>query len=224
MKLNNDPLQYAFNKVSELNDEFLSDASPTIVLSVLVSLTDESKGDMIQALNSRLPKFVDKLNSKVDNSIELSIVTTHEYATVQRPNYPLMAKSSLPLIAARGHKRALGQGMEVSLNILRTRVRELQFQAKPVRKPWLIVITDGSPTDVWEDTAFKLKHWSSEKSVVPIIINTGEPDSLLQQFSEIPVFDIQPSELNSTFNWVIESLTRISQAQSGSVKLSALPQ
>ncbi|WP_162674501.1 hypothetical protein [Vibrio variabilis] len=212
----------AFEHVNQLNTQSSQFRFP---MSILVSLTKSSEGTVISAVNREIERWFVSLQSKPDviEQLDISFLQSQEYVTVQSSLKPLK-ESSVPLFSAIGANRALAQGLEVVMSMLRTAVADSKANSVTCRRPWCVVVTDGQATDVWTDSAAKLKHWSCEKSIVPIIINLGEYDESLEEYSVVPVLNASFNQLPVVFDWLKESIECIASSQPGTtVRLPELP-
>lgn len=212
----------AFEQVNQINTQSSQFRFP---MSILVSLTKSSEGTIIGAVNREIERWFVSLQSKpeVIEQLDISFLQSQEYVTVQSSLKPLK-ESSVPLFSAIGANRALAQGLEVVMSMLRTAVADSKANNVTCRRPWCVVITDGQATDVWNDSAAKLKHWSREKSIVPIIINLGKHDESLEQYSVVPVLNASFEQLPDVFNWLLDSIDCIVKSQPGTtVRLPDLP-
>lgn len=215
-----------FNQVNQIN----SNESPVdtvtamtvLPVGVVTAVNEASKGENISILNTYLEVLSNKLKGiTTDNdNIKLAIISSNNYAVVHQPLINVNTTTQIPIIGALGKKRCIAQGIELALSMLLTEVRDSKKETQnKVKRPWLIIVTDGCPTDSWEDTANKLKELSTEKKIIPIVINYGIENDQLEHFSIIPPFQIQPSQLPEMVSWVCKSLSLILEADEGTVRL-----
>lgn len=218
-------LLVAFNKVTELNEE-KDQVKVSLPLSLLVTLTQASQGQRVKAVNDSIEKFVTKLmkNESLAPLLDISILTSQQHVNVLRPQLPVEHGIAIPLFSAKGHDRTLAQGLDVAINMLRSKVAANNQAAIPCRRPWLIAITDGQGTDVWQDTATQLKHLSEEKVIIPIIINIGQYEESLNAYSVFPTSHCADGALDEMFVWLEECLLMVVNAQQGqTVRLPSPP-
>lgn len=208
----------AFSKVVELNG--INDHKKcTLPLSVVISLTSNSQGKPVARVNASLERFFSELQASESlfSELELSILTSQEYVTVLRPLSSINKGILIPIFSAKGEQRALAQALEVSINMLRTKVAQAKKVGESCRRPWLLVITDGQGTDVWEDTSARLKHWSKDKSIIPVIINIGSEVESLNEYSIVPPFQGVGKKLDTILKWVTDCIVKVSRADQGTV-------
>jgi uncharacterized protein YegL len=77
----------------------------------------------------------------------LALIQTADYCRVVTSLKPVKDISSIPLLGAYGKDLAMTQGLEVAFNILLTRTHKLKRNNIRVKRPWLILVTDGLGND-----------------------------------------------------------------------------
>ncbi|USD65594.1 hypothetical protein [Vibrio sp. SCSIO 43136] len=204
----------------------LDQRQPYLPISMLIALNESSQGEKVSVVNKVVETFLLDIAKcpTLSEVLDISIISTQQYVTVLRPQTTIDDGISVPLFSAKGSKRALGQGLEVSINMLRTKVVECDAEGTSCRRPWLIVITDGVGTDCWEDSAIKLQRLAEEKSMIPVIINLGDRAEALEQCAVIPVFHNAAFTVGQVLDWVKSSMQIIAKAQVGQmVRLPSPP-
>lgn len=206
-------LYSAFEQVTQRNHQ--SDKT-RLPVSLLVTLADTSKGAIVTDVNQAIESFLLSLREvrTLAEQVDIALLESREYVTVHSPLKPI-AQAPIPLFSANGRHRALGQGLDVAINMLRTVVADIKQKGHTCRRPWCVVITDGQASDVWKDTASRLKAWSEERAIIPVIINVGAPDEALNDYSCIPAFDVSSEQLLEILDWVKQSLEQIASAEPG---------
>jgi uncharacterized protein YegL len=215
-------LYTAFEQVTRRN---LQSDKARLPVSLLVTLTNASKGAVVTEVNYAVESFLLSLREvpALVEQVEFALLESREYVTVHSPLKPI-TEIPFPLFSANGDCRALGQGLDVAINMLRTVVAESKQKGYTCRRPWCVVITDGQASDVWKDTAARLKAWSDERAIIPIIINVGSKEETLNDYSCIPAFNVSREELSEVLGWVKQSLEQIASAEPGeTVRLSPAP-
>lgn len=135
---------------------------------------------------------------------------------------------SAPTVTAYG-TTPMGEAVDLAL----TRIQQLKSFLKSsgitYRRPWLFVLTDGAPTDKWEQPAARCTAAVENRQVIAWAITT-EPRSLhiLQKFVGNAkggrVVDIAGIDLRSMFVWLSNSMATVSSANAGSsVQVPAPP-
>lgn len=208
-------LYTAFEQVTKRN--YLSDNN-RLPVSLLVTLSGASKGETVSEVNQAIESFLLSLQEVriLAEQVEIALLESHEYVTVHCPLKP-MTQTPFPLFSANADHRALGQGIEVAINILRTAVAKSKQKGHTSRRPWCIVITDGQASDVWEDTAARLKTWSKDRTIIPVIINVGSTEETLSDYSCIPAIHVNGKQLGEVLGWIKQSLEQVARAEPGDI-------
>ncbi|WP_123766747.1 vWA domain-containing protein [Vibrio maerlii] len=195
-------------------------------MSILVTLTDSSRGKIISEVNQAIESFLLSVRdtNTLAEQVEVALLESREYVTVHSPLKPIN-QTIFPLFSASSEHRALGQGLDVAINMLRTAVAESKQKGHTCRRPWCVVITDGQASDVWEDTAARLKAWSEDRSIIPVIINVGDKEDGLDEYSCIPTCHASGEQLKEILDWVKQSIALVACANPGdTVRLLSPPQ
>ncbi|MFV0575911.1 MAG: hypothetical protein ACK5NC_10955 [Vibrio sp.] len=216
--MNNDNvIEMTFKKVLEMNEKYVAPSHlPVVVLS---SLNSAAKGELIALLNQALVDFMDKLSSNQgETKINFSQVTSNAYPVVIHDFKDISEMTAVPLLAATGDKISLSQGLDLCSNMLLTHKYELKNAGKPVMCPWLISITNGSPTDKPHETQLRMKKYVEQNSLFHIAINLSDKGA---NFPAQVNFDINESNLKQCFSWL--STTIIERTQSKKALKIKLP-
>ncbi|ABM03322.1 hypothetical protein Ping_1510 [Psychromonas ingrahamii 37] len=149
------------------------------------------------------------------------LIQTADYCRVISPLKRVEDINSIPLFGAYGKDLAMAQGLEVAFNMLLTRVHQLKKKQVKVKRPWLILFTDGLGSDYDKETAKKLYRYSLENKLIVFIVNIGKETDDLAKFSSIAPLVINISKIESIFTWFYNSFTEIILAEDGIVILKA---
>lgn len=216
-------LYTAFEQVTKRNSQSDKKRLP---VSLLVTLSGASKGETISEVNQAIESFLLSLQEVriLAEQVEIALLESHEYVTVHCPLKPI-TQIPFPLFSANSVHRALGQGIDVAINILRTAVADSKQKGHTSRRPWCIVITDGQASDVWEDTAARLKTWSEDRAIIPLFINVGLREEALNDYSCFPACNVNGKQLGEMLGWIKQSLEQVARAEPGdTVRLLSPPQ
>lgn len=185
-------------------------------------LTDDRIGE----LNEGIKLFFNSiLNDEVTKySIELSIITFGrivtkmlDFANIERQiddfqkNMPLSVKSVYD-------GTPMGEAVELAINLLSDRKSEYKTAGVEYYQPWLVLMTDGQPTDsIVNATALTSKMVESGKlSLFPIAIGVGANLTELAKFStkRVPL-QLRGLNFKEFFEWLKESAKSTSQSTPG---------
>lgn len=88
-----------------------------------MTLTNASKGAVVTEVNYAVESFLLSLREvpTLAEKVEVALLESREYVMVHSPLKPI-TQIPFPLFTANGDHRALGQGLDVAINMLRTAV------------------------------------------------------------------------------------------------------
>lgn len=150
-------------------------------------------------------------------SAEIAVVTFDDSAKVIE-EFSLVDKKK-PLDFNTGDLTNLGAGVDLALDRLISRKEDYKHSGVEYYQPWLILITDGHPSDMAQVKAVqeRTKHLEKEKKLVVMSVGVG-PDAdmnVLNGFSnKTPAaFKLQGAKFEAFFNFLSASFSGISNSQ-----------
>ena len=107
--------------------------------------------------------------------------------------------------------------------MLEQRKAEYKREGVSYYQPWLVLMSDGAPTDDWQQAAEQLRGLAESRKVVSLPIGIGSADlDVLSQFSNRPAKPLAGLKFREFFSWLSQSMARVSQSTPGTaVKLPA---
>ena len=113
----------------------------------------------------------------------------------------------------------IGDAVKICLNLLENRKREYQDAGVDYFQPWLVLMTDGKPTeDNYRESAQEVTNLVLEKrlSVFPIGIGDGADMKVLALFSpKRPPLKLKGIRFKEFFEWLSKSVSVTSQSTPG---------
>lgn len=86
------------------------------------------------------------------------------------------------------------------------------------------MITDGLPTDDWQEAAKRIREFEEQKKIVFFgILTDGEEVGVLSQISVRPVKRVDSTKFNDLFLWLSASQKSMSQSSPGNEAQVRLP-
>ncbi|HHE9997314.1 TPA: VWA domain-containing protein [Haemophilus influenzae] len=196
-----------------MSDFSLIDNPSARCACVLVLDTSGSmSGDPINQLNSGVHEFISSVQKDdlAKYSVELAVLTAG-----------MTIDEVLPFTTAKdidynSHLEAsgmtpLGGAIEQALRMLEERKEEYKQVGIPYYQPWLVIISDGAPTDNWAHIAQKAKDLCNERKLVSLAVGVNNADmSILSEFSNRPALKLQGLNFKDFFEWLSASMSRVS--------------
>ena len=138
----------------QLND-LIENPSPRCACMLVLDTSGSMDGQPIQELNAGLVSLLNALKADevASFSVELGIVTTGNGSP--REELALTGVNQLehlPELRASG-LTPLGGAVKLALDALESRKQQYRSTGVPYFQPWLIIISDGAPTDEWQTVA-----------------------------------------------------------------------
>ena len=203
--------------------------NPTTRVPVALCLDTSASmfGEKIDELNKGVTQF---FNAILDDdiakySVELSIITFSSTATkvLDFANIERQVAAFKQLqIQAHGNT-AMGAAVNMALDMLDARKKEYQDKGVDYWQPWLVLMTDGQPTDAITLAAERASKLVLERklTIFPIGIGDGANMARLKQFSpKREPLRLKGLMLSEFFDWLGKSVKTTSQsAPRTSVKL-----
>lgn len=207
----------------KLQERDLIDNPTTRVPVVLCLDTSASmRGEKINELNSGVKQFFNAVISDdiAKYSVELCIVTFSTTATkiLDFTNIERQVASFKNMKLVASGNTAMGAAVTKSLELLEERKKEYQDKGVDYWQPWLVLMTDGQPTDDISTAAKNVTEMVNSKklTIFPIGIGDGANMSRLKQFSpKREPLKLKGLMLSEFFDWLGKSVKSTSQSAPG---------
>lgn len=111
----------------------------------------------------------------------------------------------------------IGEALNLAMDTLEDRKKVLKENGIQYYRPWIFLITDGAPTDKWQDAAKRLK--SEEDRGKFTFFAVGVKDACMETLDEIsqnrPALKLDGLKFREFFLWLSRSSKKISHSRSG---------
>jgi len=205
-------------------DDLVDNPTPRVPVSLCLDTSSSMRGTPIEELVRGVNLFYDSINDDEDahDSAEINIVEfntsaglVHDFASIER----------LPRISSlTAHGRtAMGAGVNLALDTLERRKATYSASGVLYYQPWLVLMTDGGPTDGIGMAVRRVVELVEAKklTVFPIGIGTNADMKTLARFSpNRPPLRLDGLKFEEFFEWLSRSVARVSRSTPGdTVKL-----
>ncbi len=193
-----------------------SNPEPRCPCVLLLDVSGSMQGEPISQLNEGLLAFGKAL--KEDNlaamRVEVALVTFG--STVRREQDFITANQFEPPTLTAGGMTPMGEAISLALDMVRERKDTYKKNGVAYYRPWIFLITDGAPTDVWQGAAELAKLAESRKSVAFFSVGVQGADmNLLSQITTRQPVSLKGLNFREMFVWLSQSLTSVSHSQVG---------
>ncbi|WP_400996679.1 VWA domain-containing protein [Agromyces sp. GXQ0307] len=205
-------------------DDLVDNPTPRVPVSLCLDTSSSMNGTPIQELVRGVNLFYDAIDEDEDahDSAEINIVEfnsnaglVHDFASIER----LQRVTSLTANGAT----SMGAGVNLALDTLEGRKATYSASGVLYYQPWLVLMTDGAPTDDINGAAKRVADLVDAKklTVFPIGIGPNADMRTLAKFSpNRPPLRLDGLKFQEFFEWLSKSVARVSRSTPGdTVKL-----
>jgi len=194
--------------------------SPRCPCILLLDISGSMAGQPIAELNEGIKQFYQEI--KDDEiarwSVEIGIVTFSSGANVH--SQISSTDGPVPPTLRASGSTSLGMGLNVALDILLDRKNLYQQSGISYYQPWMILMTDGQPTDEWRSAAERVHQQTEQKklSFFGIAVGNGADMATLTEICPLdrPPVRLKGIQFNKFFEWLSKSMSMVSRSTTGS--------
>jgi uncharacterized protein YegL len=177
------------------------------------------QGEPIDHLNQGLNAFEKQLKSVpvAARRIEVALITFGNGGVQLAQDFVEAKHFTAPVLEADGDT-PMGDAVRLAIQSLRGRKNEYRSRGIQYYRPWLMLITDGEPTDQgWTDAAEAVRREETQKALTCFPIGVGSQVNLqkLSQFSSKPPVSLNGLDFEKLFVWLSGSLGKVSASGPG---------
>jgi uncharacterized protein YegL len=199
-------------------DDLIDNPSPRCSCMLVLDTSGSMAGSPIAELNAGVQTFIKSVKDDdlASYSVELGVITAGGVVVEVSPFTAVSGIQGFKTLIATG-TTPLGEAVELALQRIETRKNEYKQAGISYYKPWLVIISDGAPTDRWQEAARKAKDLSESRRLVSLPVGVKQADmAILEQFSHRGAKKMSGLKFRELFNWLSASMARVSASNSTS--------
>ena len=205
--------------------EFINNPEPRCPVILLLDNSYSMEGDPLDELNKGLGTFKQSVEQDALASlrVELSIISFGPVNVVQ--DFVTIDQFVPPVLEAEGDT-PMGEAIEYAFDLLRDRKENYKNNGILYYRPWIFLITDGAPTDSWQNAAQLVRNGETSQEVCFFAVGVEGADmNTLSQIAspQRPPLSLNGLDFQSMFLWLSQSLTQVSHSQAGTTQTLSLP-
>jgi uncharacterized protein YegL len=197
--------------------EFVENPENRCPVILLLDTSTSMSGQPIQELNRGVATFIEDVrkDTKAALSVEVAIVGFGPVRLIQ--DFVTIDQLTPPELEADG-VTPMGEAIEYALNLLAARKETYKANGVQYYRPWIFLITDGAPTDIWLQAAQRVREGETEHKFCFFAVGVEGADmKTLQQIAppERPPVLLNGLNFQPLFVWLSTSMKRVSSGKIG---------
>ena len=193
---------------------FAENPEPRCPCVLLLDTSSSMNGAPLDALNVGLRQYRDELvaDSLASKRVEVAVVTfggqvrtAHDFST---------AESFVPSSLSAEGNTPMGEAILKATDMLTERKSLYRQNGILFYRPWIFLITDGGPTDVWTTAAQRVRQGEDSKAFSFFAVGVeGANFEVLKQLSVREPLKLDGLRFRDLFQWLSNSQKAVSRSQ-----------
>jgi uncharacterized protein YegL len=198
--------------------ELVENPTPRVPICLVLDVSGSMSGDPIKELQEGVRMFFDAIREDdvAQYAAEIAIVT---FGGVARKALDFFAinRQEVPAMYADG-LTPMGEAIDLALDLLEARKTEYRNAGVDYYQPWMVLMTDGAPTDSIDSAARRINELVKTKKLTVFPIAIGDAASISELARLSPNFSplrLKGLNFREFFLWLSRSVSRVSQSTPG---------
>lgn len=204
----------------------INPSEPHMACLLLLDTSGSMSGDPIANLNEAINVFKSEVlkDEKTRNIVDIAIVEFNDETNIVQEFVPIEQLNPVELHA--GGTTEMGDAILTAINMVDARSKFYYQTGTVPYKPWIVMISDGGPTDDITEAVKKIKdHEESGKVKVFALGVEGYDPQTLHRLAGKKVMRLQGYSFEKFFDWLNKSMRNMSKVAPGETpKAEPLPE
>lgn len=200
---------------------FIENPSQRCPCLLLLDVSGSMQGEPIRELNEGLTLLKDELSADplASKRVQIAVVT---FGPIETVTDFVDAGLWVPPRLTSKADTPMGAAIEQGLALLEKQKAIYRSSGVPLYRPWVFLITDGGPTDAWENAARLVHEGEAKKKFKFFAVGVeGANFDVLKRIAVGTPIQLKGLRFRDLFKWLSASLSAVSQSQPGEeVKLA----
>jgi uncharacterized protein YegL len=201
-------------------EELVQNPSARLPVCLVLDTSGSMAGESIAELQKGVETFFEAIRSDevAKYSAEICVVTFGDSAK-KVVDFAAIERQELPTVCAAG-QTPMGAGVTLALDLLEARKTEYRNAGVDYFQPWMVLMTDGDPTDDISAAARRIESLVAEKKLAIFAIGIG-PSANMVELARLshgrPPLHLKGLNFPQFFVWLSRSVSRVSQSIPGEI-------
>ena len=197
----------------------LNNPAPRCPVILLLDTSGSMSGDPIKELNAGLKQFIQETSNDeaASMSVELEVITFDSSVNIAMPFTPICDVEKNPAPLTTYGTTSMGGALTLAADELKKRRKLYQGNGIPSYKPWVVLMTDGQPTDNWEAPAAKMRALAEQNRITFVGVEIGKGVDHATMCKIMPAGNPMLAKLDGLkfkdfFRWLTDSMGALSSS------------